>query len=297
MAHKNSIFIQAFKIIRPHQWVKNILVFIPMLVSHNFDLDNFIFSIKSFIIFSLTASAIYVINDMIDEKNDRNHPYKKNRPLAAKLITINQCKVIIFILLILSTFFLLDTNKSFFYLIILYFITSNLYTFFLKKLKIVDLVILSFLYTLRILGGGLITDISISSWLFTFSVFFFISLASVKRLTELINAKKYKKEKIYGRGYTIKDKKLINIVAITSGLISILVLTLYINSPQVLELYSFSNILWGAWIIIFFWISRIIYASNKGKIKDDPIVYAISDKISYLCLLIILFIIWLGSTI
>ena len=132
MTHKNSIFIQAIKIIRTHQWVKNILVFIPMLVSHNFDLDNFILSSKSFIIFSLTASAIYVINDIIDEKNDRNHPYKKNRPLAAKLITINQCKVIIFILLILSTFFLLDTNKSFFYLIILYFITSNLYTFFKK---------------------------------------------------------------------------------------------------------------------------------------------------------------------
>ena len=296
MTHKNSIFIQAIKIIRPHQWVKNILVFIPMLVSHNFDLDNFILSSKSFIIFSLTASAIYVINDIIDEKNDQNHPYKKNRPLAAKLITINQCKVIIFILLILSTFFLLDTNKSFFYLIILYFITSNLYTFFLKKLKIVDLVILSFLYTLRILGGGLITDISISSWLFTFSIFFFISLASVKRLTEMINAKKYKKEKIYGRGYTIKDKKLINIVAITSGLISILVLTLYINSLTGIRIIFFFEY-FVSWIIIFFWISRIIYASNIGKIKDDPIVYAISDKISYLCLLIILFIIWLGSTI
>ena len=111
MNDKNLIFTHILKIIRPHQWVKNILVFTPMLMSHNFDLNNFIISAKAFIIFSLTASIIYVINDIVDEKSDQNHPYKKHRPLAAGLITINQCKLLIFILLILCALFLIDVNK------------------------------------------------------------------------------------------------------------------------------------------------------------------------------------------
>ena len=130
----------------------------------------------------------------------------------------------------------------------------------------------------------------------SFSIFFFISLASVKRLIELINAKKLKDKKIYGRGYVVDDKKTINLISVFSSYVSILVLILYINSPQVLKLYSSPNILWGICIIIFFWISRIINVAKKGKIKDDPIVYAIKDKISYLCLVLILCIIWLGIT-
>ena len=286
-----------FKIIRPYQWVKNILVFIPMLMAHNFELNNFILSIKAFVIFSLIASIIYVINDIVDVKSDQKHPYKKFRPLAAGLMNINQCKITILILLVLCSLLLIGIERKFFYLIISYFIISNLYTFIFKKFIFIDLLILALLYTMRIYGGGFITEISVSIWLLTFSIFFFISLASVKRLTEMINAKKFKQKKIYGRGYLIEGKKTINTIAILSGLTSIIVLIFYVNSPQVIKLYSYPIILWAICAIIFFWISRLIYNSNQGDIKDDPIVYAISDKISYLCLFSIFFVIWLGITI
>lgn len=297
MNHKNFKIIHIFKIIRPHQWVKNVLVFTPLLMSHNFDFNNLILSTKAFIIFSLIASSIYVINDIVDLKSDQNHPFKKYRPLAAKLITVKHCKILILILLALVTVLLLNVNKEFIMIIISYFILSNFYTFFFKKIIIIDLLILSLLYTSRILGGSYIADTSTSLSLLLFSVFFFISLAAVKRLTELVNIVRFKKKKIHGREYTIKHKKMIYWIAILTGWISILVLIFHINSPVVIKQYSFPDILWIICFVMLFWISRIIYVSNKGQIKDDPIVYAISDKISYLCLVIILFIFWLGVTI
>ena len=297
MTRKNFKIIHIFKIIRPHQWVKNVLVFTPLLMSHNFDFNNLILSLKAFIIFSLIASSIYVINDIVDLKSDQNHPFKKYRPLAAKLITVNHCKILILILLALVTVLLLNVNKEFIMIIISYFILSNLYTFFFKKIIIIDLLILSLLYTSRILGGSYIADTSTSLSLLLFSVFFFTSLAAVKRLIELVNIIRFKKKKIHGREYTIKHKKMIYWIAILTGWISILVLIFHINSPVVIKQYSFPDILWIICFVMLFWISRIIYVSNKGQIKDDPIVYAISDKISYLCLVIILFIFWLGVTI
>ncbi len=297
MTRKNFKIIHIFKIIRPHQWVKNVLVFTPLFMSHNFDFNNLILSTKAFVIFSLIASSIYVINDIVDLKSDQNHPFKKYRPLAAKLITVNHCKILILILLALVTVLLLNVNKEFIMIIISYFILSNLYTFFFKKIVIIDLLILSLLYTSRILGGGYIADTSTSLSLLLFSVFFFTSLAAVKRLIELVNIIRFKKKKIHGREYTIKHKKMIYWIAILTGWISILVLIFHINSPVVIKQYSFPDILWIICFVMLFWISRIIYVSNKGQIKDDPIVYAISDKISYLCLAIILFIFWLGVNI
>ena len=297
MTYKNFKIINIFKIIRPHQWVKNVLVFTPLLMSHNFDFNNLILSTKAFIIFSLIASSIYVINDIVDLKSDQNHPFKKYRPLAAKLITVNHCKILILILLALVAVLLLNVNKEFIMIIISYFILSNLYTFFFKKIIIIDLLILSLLYTSNILGGGYIADTSTSFSLLLFSVFFFTSLAAVKRLIELVNIIRFKKKKIHGREYTIEHKKMIYWIAILTGWISILVLIFHINSPVVIKQYSFPDILWIICFVMLFWISRIIYVSNKGQIKDDPIVYAISDKISYLCLAIILFIFWLGVNI
>ena len=297
MGNTNYLFHNIFKILRPYQWVKNSLVFVPMIMSHKLILENFFLSLKAFVIFSLVASIVYVINDISDVKSDQKHPYKKYRPLAARLITVKQCKILTLFLVIFCSLFLFNINTKFFLLIISYFVISNLYTFIFKKFVFIDLLILATLYTLRIIGGGLITDISISIWLLSFSIFFFISLASIKRHIELINAKKLKYEKISGRGYVINDKKTINLISVSTSYISILVLILYINSPQVLNLYSSPNILWVICIIMFFWISRIINVAKKGEIKDDPIVYAIKDKISYLCLLLILCIIWLGVTI
>ena len=172
---------------RSYQWVKNILVFIPMLTSHQLTVNNFILSIKAFIIFSFVASSIYIINDIADLESDKKHPYKKYRPIAAGLISIDQSKKIIFFLLFFCGLFLYTTNLNFFFLIISYFIIFNFFTFFIKKYAFIDLLVLATFYTLRIVAGGLITNISVSIWLLSFSIFFFISLASVKRQIELIN--------------------------------------------------------------------------------------------------------------
>lgn len=297
MNKKKTIFSSILKIIRPYQWVKNVLVFLPMLMSHNLTYDNVLILINAFIIFSLVASSIYVINDIADLKSDQQHPYKKYRPLASGLININQCLYLIIFLILISSLLLINLNKNFIFLILTYFVISNLYTFIFKKYIIIDLLILSTLHILRIVGGGFIADISISIWLLSFSVFFFISLAAIKRLIEIVNIKEFNKNKIAGRGYTHNDKKIINIISIFSGYMSVIVLILYVNSSQTINLYSSPNILWGICFVMFFWISRMIYISNRGMIKDDPIIYTIKDVISYVCLFLIMCIILLGFSI
>ena len=152
--------------------VKNTLVFVPILLSQNINFEVTFLAIKAFIIFSITASSVYVINDIVDIKSDQNHPFKKNRPLAAGLISINQCKILIIFLLLLSAVFLLGINTNFVLLIICYFVISNLYSLIFKKIFFIDLLILSLLYTSRIIGGGIIIDISITNWLLYFSLFF-----------------------------------------------------------------------------------------------------------------------------
>ena len=290
----NSQLVNIIKIIRPHQWVKNILVFVPMIMAHQLNIENFVLSLKAFIIFSLVASSIYVINDIVDINSDKKHPFKKLRPLAAGLITLNQCKLLVLILLFISSLLLLTTNIKFFFTIVTYFLISNLYTFIIKKYAFIDLLILSVLYTLRIVAGGLIVDIFASTWLISFSIFFFLSLASIKRQIEILNLKKFDIEEIYGRGYSLKDEKIIKKISILFGLISIIILVMYINSSKVYELYSSPNFLWGMCLIMTFWILRIIIVTDIGIIKDDPVVYAINDKISYLCLFLILLSILLG---
>ena len=297
MNKKKTIFISILKIIRPYQWVKNVLVFLPMLMSHNLTSENFLILINAFIIFSLVASSIYVINDIADLKSDQQHSYKKNRPFASGLINFNQCLYLIIFLILISSLLLINLNKNFIFLILTYFIISNLYTFVFKKYIIIDLLILSILHILRIIGGGLIVDISISIWLISFSIFFFIFLAGIKRLIEIINTKEFNKNKIVGRGYIYKNKKIINIISIFSGYMSVIVLILYVNSSQTINLYSSPNILWGICFVMLFWISRMIYISNKRLIKEDPIIYTIKDVISYVCLFLILCIILLGFSI
>ena len=295
MSKKEDIFINLFKIVRPYQWVKNTLVFLPMIMAHNLELKTFLNSSICFIIFSLVASSIYIINDIADKKSDLSHPFKKNRPYTAGLVKINHCTYLILLLLLISGFLLFNTNSNFIILILIYFTVSNIYTFFIKKLIFIDLLVLSSLYTLRIIGGGLVSDINVSFWLISFSIFFFTSLAAIKRLIEVINIKKLNGKKILGRGYSIGNKKILNIIAVTSGIISVLVLILYVNSSQIIQIYSSPNILWFMNFIMLFWILRIIVISNKKIIKDDPIMFAIKDLTSYICLISILCIILIAT--
>jgi len=177
---------------------------------------------------------------------------------------------------------------NFLFLIFSYWILSLLYSFVLKKKIIVDIFILGILYTLRIIGGSFATEIQMSSWLFTFSIFFFISLAAVKRLAELLNLKERNIFSIEGRGYDLKDLPLVRIIAIFFGLISIVMVGFYIYSPDIIDLYSKPWTLLGMFLTLTFWLIRIIFLSINGNINGDPIIYALKDNTSRFCFLVIL---------
>ena len=275
-------------ILRPHHWVKNILIFIPLLASHEINDLTLKNSIFAFISFSLIASCGYVFNDMIDLKSDQKHPYKKKRPLASEKVTKLQSKLIIIFLLFAVTLISSQINLEFFLTIVIYFLLTVVYSISLKKKIILDIIVLSVFYTIRIFAGSQATDIFISTWLFTFSIFFFFSLAAVKRQTELVYLVKNKKTKVKGRGYKVTDLPIITMMALCSGYLSIVILAFYINSDEVIKLYSNPYFLWGVCVVLLYWITRIIFIASHGLMHFDPIIYASKDKISYICLIIIL---------
>jgi 4-hydroxybenzoate polyprenyltransferase/phosphoserine phosphatase len=283
-----NTFLNYIKVIRAYQWIKNILVFVPMLAAHQLTTQNFIDGTLAFIAFCLISSSVYVINDLLDLNADREHPNKKSRPFASGIIPIKN-GLIIFLLLfvpgITMSFFI---EFYFFSLMLIYFILTSLYSIVLKKIIILDICILGILYTLRIVGGGFATEIQISVWLFAFSIFLFLSLAAVKRQSELVGLKKRKKIKILGRNYQVRDLPIISMTAISAGFISVLIAGLYINTPDMLVLYSKPWTLGAASVVLLFWLMNIISASSRGVVDDDPIIYAIKDNTSRICLITVM---------
>ena len=251
--------INYINILRPHHWVKNILVFIPLLASHEINDLTLKYSILAFISFSLVASCGYVFNDIVDFRSDKLHPYKKKRALASGKITKLQSKLIIILVLFAATLVSSQINLEFIFTVVIYFLLTIIYSICIKKKIILDIIVLSIFYTIRIYAGSQATDIIISTWLLTFSIFFFFSLATIKRQTELVYLVKKKKTTIKGRGYKISDLPIITIIAICTGYLSIATLAFYINSEEVIKLYSNPVFLWGVCFVLLYWITRIIF--------------------------------------
>ncbi len=272
------------KEIRVYQWIKNILLFIPLIMAHHFtDLGLLTKNIAAFFAFSLIASSVYVINDIFDLDNDRKHRTKKNRPFASGKLRLQYAIILIPILTLLSllsVFIFLDFN--FLLILIIYFVTTTLYSFYLKKVVLLDILILSILFTLRIFAGGIATQTPLSPWLLGFTLFLFLSLAFVKRYTELEYVKSEQKSKTTGRGYITSDIPMIQSMGISSGFISVLVLVLYFNSEDVKLLYSNPLVLWAVTPIFLYWIINIWFVANRGNMNDDPVVFAAKDKVSYI---------------
>tara|TARA_B100000575_G_C23113504_1_gene643453 strand:+ start:74 stop:940 length:867 start_codon:yes stop_codon:yes gene_type:complete len=279
------------KYLRPYQWVKNFLIFIPIISSHQINEVTLKNSILAFISFCFISSVGYIINDIFDFKSDQNHPQKKNRPYASGKVTKSESIILIIILLTLVFLTSLNLNLEFLLTVLMYLILTTIYTVYIKQINILDIITLSGFFTLRIYGGSQATDIAISIWLLAFSVFFFFSLASVKRQAEIVNALKEKRSYLIGRGYNIKNIKLITSAVLISGYISIIILIFYINSTEVIKLYKNPNFLFGCCIVLFYWISRMAFVTHKGFMHHDPIIYAFTDKQSYVCLILILLLI------
>ncbi len=277
------------KAIRPHQWLKNILVFLPMLAAHQYDWGTFWASLLAFISFSMVASSAYVMNDLLDLAADRAHPRKCKRPFASGAIPIAHGTWMAFGMLATGAIIAASVNWAFLGAMTFYYVATTAYSLNIKRRIVIDIITLAGLYTTRIIAGGYATQIPLSVWLLAFSVFFFLSLASVKRQAELIDTAKRGAMEATGRGYQVDDLPLISQVAISSGYVSVLVMALYINSPNVMELYRSPTALWVVCLILLYWLTRVTMITHRGHMHDDPVVFAAKDRTSQLCFLAILF--------
>jgi 4-hydroxybenzoate polyprenyltransferase/phosphoserine phosphatase len=274
--------------LRSHQWLKNLLVFLAIAGAHRLgDINLLLRAIGAFVAFSLVASSVYLVNDLLDLSADRAHARKRNRPFASGAAAIELGLPATVLLLAAGLGIAALLGAKFLLVIAVYFVTTTAYSLSLKRFPIMDICVLAGLYTIRVLAGGVATDLPISVWLLAFSLFIFFSLAAVKRQAELVDAVKAGKLTIHGRGYHPEDLELVSQMATASGLVSVLVLTLYLSSDAVTRIYPRPEALWGVTPILLFWISRVIFKAHRGEMHDDPIVFAAKDKVSMVCGLLI----------
>jgi HAD superfamily hydrolase (TIGR01549 family) len=272
-----------FKALRAHQWLKNMLVFVPMIAAHQLKMPAFTHSLLAFLAFSLVASSAYLVNDMLDLDADRAHPRKRYRALASGALPIGHAAGLAVLLLVGGL--ILATLLSFQFVLVMlgYYVGTTAYSFYLKRRLIIDIFTLAALYTTRIVAGAVATDIGLSVWLLAFSMFFFFSLAAIKRQAELVDGIATGEVSARGRGYHIDDLPIVAAMAVASGYASVLIMALYVNSPGVVQFYSQPEALWGICLVLLYWISRMVMVTHRGRMHDDPIVFAIKDPVSLIC--------------
>jgi 4-hydroxybenzoate polyprenyltransferase len=271
------------KVLRIHQWLKNALLFVPLLAAHQLtNTEAWLAFTLAFFSFSLCASSVYIVNDLLDLESDRQHPRKCKRPFASGLVPASLGVALAPLLLLGSLALAQQVGGHFISWLLFYFVLTCAYSWGLKRLMLVDCLTLAILYTLRIVAGAAAISISLSFWLLAFSVFLFLSLAFVKRYAELDVQLLSGKQKISGRGYYTLDAPLLQTMGITSGYAAILVLAFYLNSDAVTKLYKMPELIWAAVPIMLFWISWMWMKAHRGEMHDDPLVFAVKDKASLL---------------
>jgi 4-hydroxybenzoate polyprenyltransferase len=275
---KFSHWIRAFRL---HQWLKNLLLFVPLLAAHqigNFEaLTTLIFA---FISFSLCASAVYMANDLLDLESDRKHPRKRHRPFAAAALPIKVGVVLAPLFAVVSLALGVVVGTAFSAWLVVYFLLTCAYSLALKRIVLIDCLTLAALYTLRVIAGAAAVGIPLSFWLLAFSVFIFLSLAFIKRYAELQMQVNVGNSHAHGRGYAVTDAPLIQTLGITAGYAAVLVLALYLHGETVVRLYAQPELIWFAVPLMLFWVSWVWMKAHRGEMHDDPIVFAIKDKAS-----------------
>lgn len=275
------------KALRLHQWLKNLLVLVPLLTAHRFlDPTAIIQSIGSFIAFGLCASGTYLLNDLLDLAPDRLHPRKRKRPFAAGTLPIMHGLLAVPLLVLAGFAIAFAIGPAFALVLLAYCVLTLGYSFKLKRIVMIDVVMLASLYTVRIVAGAVAIDQPLSFWLLAFSMFIFLSLALLKRYTELDSARSSGKEKAAGRGYGTADLPLLQSLGAAAGYISVMVLALYINSPESLKLYARPQVLWLLCPLLLYWISRAWIIAHRGNMHDDPVVFAATDRGSQIIVLL-----------
>ena len=275
--------VTVLRAMRPHQWVKNVLVFLPMIADHGLTLTNIGATLLAFFAFGLVASSVYVLNDLIDLPADRRHPTKCRRPFASGALPLSYGRWMLPGFLGAGLLLAALGGPGLFLVMVLYAILTTAYSMKLKGTLGADIIVLALLYTLRIIAGAAVTGIVLSMWLLSFSVFLFLSLAAVKRLSELVYIEtEGGRGRAAGRAYTVEDRPVIAMIATSAGFLSVLVLALFIDSPEVSAKYARPEILWGLGLGLLFWISRTVLLAHRGLVDQDPVIFALSDRVSRL---------------
>jgi 4-hydroxybenzoate polyprenyltransferase/phosphoserine phosphatase len=269
------------KALRPHQWAKNVLLFAPLTLAHTLALGPIVTALLAFIAFSLCASSVYVVNDLLDIESDRKHPTKRNRPFASDRVPVPHGPVLAASLLAAGYGLAVAALPlEFVGTLGLYLVLTSLYSFWLKRKLIVDVLLLAGLYTLRIIASGLATGTPVSEWLMAFSVFLFTSLAFAKRHAELTRLAQEGGDKTAGRSYQVLDTNIIASLGPTSGYLAVLVFALYINNGAAKGLYAHAAPLWLVCPLLLYWVTRVWFVANRGRLSEDPVVFAMKDGVS-----------------
>jgi len=267
--------------LRPHQWAKNALLAVSIIASHRYlEIDSWSKVLFGFAAFSLLASAVYIFNDLSDLSNDRRHSDKRNRPLASGRINAPLALFLSVLLVIVSFAIAYNTSQPFAGCLVLYLAANIAYTFKLKKVVIVDVMLLAFMYTARIWAGAVLIDEPMSFWIASFSVFIFLSLALLKRYSEILAETKSGDEAIVGRGYRAGDSALVLSSGLSSAFSSVIFLALYLDSQAVVTKYSDPSWLWGTVPLLLGWLLSLWFRASRGSVNQDPIFFALRDKFS-----------------
>lgn len=282
------------KAMRPHQWLKNLLIFLPMLAAHQFDIETLWQGALAFLAFSLMASGVYVLNDLLDLHSDRAHPRKRKRPFASGAASLMRGTFMAPMLIAGGVGLSALLGERMLLVMIIYFIFTTAYSLWLKRQMVLDICLLSMLYTIRIVAGGAAMSIPLSVWLLAFSMFFFFSLAAVKRQAELVDMRERGEILATGRGYHVDDLPIISMMGISAGYVAVVIMAFYVNSDAMVVLYHQPTALWGICFVLLYWITHMVMVTHRGEMHDDPVVYAVTDRLSQICGLFILLFVMAG---
>jgi 4-hydroxybenzoate polyprenyltransferase len=279
---RRPLYRAILKATRPHQWAKNVLLLVPLLLAHDLRASDIYRVLLAFLCFSLCASGTYLVNDLLDIEADRRHPKKRRRPFASGDLKATTGVALAIVLLAAAFAGAMLLPSAFLTLLIGYVATTLSYSLFLKRVVLVDVILLSGLYALRLLAGGAAVDVAISPWLTGFSLFLFLSLAIVKRFSELQNTRARGHVPSNGRGYLLVDIEQLRSFGTASAYASVVVFSLYISGHDVAGLYTHAARLWLITPFMILWISRVWLLAGRGELDEDPVIFALTDRMSLL---------------
>jgi 4-hydroxybenzoate polyprenyltransferase len=252
------------------------------LTAHAFNFSAITEIAAAFTAFGLVASATYLLNDLLDLVADRHHPRKCKRPFAAGNIGLVSGILGMIVVFFAGFGLAVQLSDHFLFTLLAYLGLTISYSFYFKRIVLIDVLLLASLYTIRIVAGAYAIDVPLSSWLLGFSMFIFLSLALVKRCTELMAMQRLSRETMKGRGYQVSDYAMLSAMGVAAGYISILVLALFISSPESIGKYTYPVLLWLLCPLMAYWVSRLWLKTSRGEMHDDPLIFSLKDQASWI---------------